>query len=195
VIDGLADFVRAGVNDEEQSIAVVQFAIRLADEFSCPVMLVIHLNENAGKNGDTMPRGHLGREAVRKGYAQLNIVRDGDVSVLQTLRARKAGNEDTPLVCFRYCREKGYHVSVDANEVKEQKADKRNDIRMIKWRSMAEKVFAPPTSLSYSEACERLARHTRTQAENGWKLLRNLITHEMIEQGADGNYRLNGKGG
>jgi hypothetical protein len=193
VVDGGADFI-SSVNDEAEANAIILFFNQLAVDYACPVILIVHLNENAGKNGDTMPRGHLGRQAVRKGYAQLNITKDGDVSVMQALRCRKAGSADTPLVCFKYNQEKGYQTPVDTVELKEEKEDRKKDIKFSKWKSMAEKAFPPTGSLSYVDAVNKLAKVSGTEYENGRKILKNLIAQEIVWRGDDENYRL-GKAG
>ena len=189
VIDGGADFINS-VNDEPEANAIILFFTQLAVEHNCPVLLVVHLNENDGKNGNTVPRGHLGRQAVRKGYAQLNIVKDKDISVMQTLRARRAGSADTPLVAFKYDPGKGYHVSVDAALLKESKADNRSLIKLLKIQEAAERILAV-TSYKHDDLRERIEKFRKIGPDQAKKDIKAMKTHEMVTVDENGYYRLN----
>jgi hypothetical protein len=188
VVDGAADYITS-VNDEAEANAIISYFISLAVQYNCPVLLVIHLNENAGRNGDTMPRGHIGRQAIRKGYCQLNITKDGDISTLQVLRARKAGN-DTPLICFRYDKERGYHVSVDPDEVKLNKQTEKDDTKRKYFEDLAKKVFAPPTALRQTDAVSEIMKTTNKRQSTGKTYLNDLVGWGIVDKGIDGLYRL-----
>jgi hypothetical protein len=190
VVDGAADFINS-INDEEEANAIILYFTQMADFYGAPVLLIIHLNENAGKNGDTMPRGHLGRQAVRKGYAQINIIKDKDISIMQTLRARKASSEDTPLVAFKFSQEKGYHVSVDADELKNNKADNRSLLRLIKIQTAAEKILQPPNAYRHDDLRSEIERYRKVKKTQAKEDIGDMVTHRMVTVGEDGYYRLN----
>jgi hypothetical protein len=177
------------VNDEAEANAIISYFITLAVKYHCPVLLVIHLNENAGKNGDTMPRGHIGRQAIRKGYCQLNITKDGDISTLQVLRARKAGN-DTPLICFKYDKEKGYHVSIDADSVATAKQSEKEQAKRKQCEKLAKKIFAPPSALRFTDAINEIMKETSKSKPTAKRLLDDLDGWGIINKGEDGFYRL-----
>jgi hypothetical protein len=188
VVDGAADFITS-VNDEAEANAIISYFTVLAVKYHCPVLLVIHLNENAGRNGDTMPRGHIGRQAVRKGYCQLNITKEGDISTLQVLRARKAGN-DTSLICFKYDKEKGYHISVDPDEVKLQRQSEKDESKRRYFEEMAKRIFAPPTALRQTDAVNAIMKDTNKQHSTGKTYLNNMVGWDIVCKGDDGLYRL-----
>lgn len=188
-MDGGADYI-SSVNDEAESNEFIAYSISLSVKYSCPVMLVIHLNENAGKNGDTMPRGHLGRQAVRKGYCQLNITKESDISTLQVLRARKAGSSETPLIHYQYCKEKGYHISVDPETVMTAKQDQKNMIAKNKAEMIAAKIYAAPASLTHKISISEIMKMTGKTESTAKRYLNDMLGWEFIEKGADGNYRL-----
>ncbi len=186
VIDGGADYITS-VNDEAEANAIITFFIGLAVQYECGVLLVIHLNENAGRNNDTMPRGHVGRQAVRKGYCQLHITKSGDISTLQVLRARKAGN-DTPLVCYQYSKEKGYHISVDA-EIAATKTSKSSAIRKGLEKTVRD-VLPFGTSLNYTQLVSKLMQATDKAMPTAKRYVGDLLGWETIVKGEDGNYRI-----
>lgn len=187
-MDGAADFI-SSVNDEAEANAIIHFFTWLAVEFHCAVILIIHLNENAGKNNDTMPRGHVGRQAVRKGYAQLNITKDGDVSTLQVLRARKAGN-NTPIVCYQYNHNKGYHTSIDAQEIQSAKQSDKELAARKKAEKIAAKIFSPPNSFRQTDAIAEIMKATSKSKSTAKRYLDDLQGWDIVKKGDDGNYRL-----
>lgn len=192
VIDGAADYITS-VNDEAEANAIITYFTTLAVQYNCPVILVVHLNENAGRNSDTMPRGHIGRQAVRKGYCQLNITKDGDIATMQALRARKAGIMDTPLICYRYCKEMGYHVSIDPGEVAASKQNYKDQANRAKAETTANKILPAPTSLIHAKLISQIMMETSKSESTSKRYLNDMIGWGIVKKGEDGNYRLNDK--
>jgi formylmethanofuran dehydrogenase subunit E len=193
VVDGAADFITS-VNDEAEANAIIFYFTALAVKYNCPVLLVIHLNENAGKNNDTMPRGHVGRQAVRKGYCQLNITKEGDISTLQVLRARKAGSNDAPLICYQYSKEKGYHVSVDPEIVANEKQIEKDQANFRKIEKLAKEIFRAPNAWSHKDSISKIMKATSKTESTAKRYLRDMLGWEMICKNDDGFYRINMKG-
>ncbi len=193
VVDGGADYITS-VNDEAEANAIIFYFTALAVKYNCAVLLVIHLNENAGKNNDTMPRGHVGRQAVRKGYCQLNITKEGDISTLQVLRARKAGTNDAPLICYQYSKEKGYHISVDPETVANEKQTEKDQLNFKKIEKMANALFKAPNAWSHKECISKIMKATSKTESTAKRYLNNMLGWEMIYKNDDGNYRINMKG-
>jgi hypothetical protein len=187
VIDGGADYITS-VNDEAEANAIITYFIFLAVKYNCPVLLVIHLNENAGRNGDTMPRGHVGRQAVRKGYCQLHITKTGDVSTMQVLRARKAGN-DTPVICYQYSKDHGYHISVDA-ELAKVKNVKTSNVR-TGLEKVCKEVLPFGVPISYTDLVSKIMQVTDKSEVSCKRYVKDLQGWDTIKKGNDGNYRLN----
>jgi len=193
VVDGAADFITS-VNDEAEANAIIFYFTTLAVKYNCPVLLVIHLNENAGKNNDTMPRGHVGRQAVRKGYCQLNITKEGDISTLQVLRARKAGINDAPLICYQYSKEKGYHISVDPETVANEKQTERDQVNFRKIEKLANEIFKAPNAWSHKESISKIMKATSKTESTAKRYLNDMLGWDLICKNDDGNYRIIMKG-
>lgn len=193
VVDGAADFITS-VNDEAEANAIIFYFTTMAVKYNCAVLLVIHLNENAGKNNDTMPRGHVGRQAVRKGYCQLNITKEGDISTLQVLRARKAGSNDAPLICYQYSKEKGYHISVDPETVANEKQTEKDQANFRKIEKIANEIFRAPNAWSYKESISKIMKATSKTESTAKRYLNDMLGWDMVCKNDDGNYRIIMKG-
>ena len=192
LIDGGADYI-ASVNDETEANAIIAYFTKLAVTYNCPVILVVHLNENAGKNTDTMPRGHIGRQAVRKGYCQLNITKEGDISTVQALRARRAGIADTPLICFQYSREKGYHVSIDAETLEAAKQNNKDLAGRKKAEKIATKIFSGTSSYTYTDSINKIMKETSKSKPTAKRYLEDMQGWGIVTK-EEGFYYLNKKG-
>lgn len=70
LLDGVADLIR-NVNDPEESAAVTKYLMRLAKEYKCHIIAIIHINPGGADSGKT--RGHLGSELERRAETSLTI--------------------------------------------------------------------------------------------------------------------------
>lgn len=180
VIDGGADYL-ASVNDEAQATQIVHYFTRLSIQYSCPVIIIIHLNPGSDKE-----RGHFGSEVQRKCYGLLTITKEGEISTVQPKIMRKSGNGEIPLIHFTFSKEKGYHVQIDAPDKEKQKLDRD-------WKRHAEvanEVFQPPNSLTYSQAVSAVMQLTRKGERTAKTMISNMAGWGQIVKGDDCNYRL-----
>lgn len=180
VIDGGADFILS-VNDESAATLIIQDFIHLSIKYLCPVIVIVHQNPGSEKE-----RGHFGSEIQRKCYGLLTITRDGDISTLSPKMMRRTGHGDVPLISFKYCKEKGYHVPVDAVD-KDEERDKKD---RAKHKKIADEVFAPPTALSYSDAVSKIMDKTNLKERSAKTMISNMSGWEYIKKGNDGFYRI-----
>ena len=125
LVDGVADLVQS-VNDEEKSNKVVDLFHRLASEYNCPIVLVVHLNPDGMKT-----RGHLGSQLDRKAESVIIIEREGDVCTINPKYCRNANALDISLKQFKWDNDKNLHVftgqKTEADKI-EQKIDEYQDI-------------------------------------------------------------------
>lgn len=181
LIDGGADYIKS-VNDEEAASDIIQFFTHLAIKYDCAVIVIIHQNPGSNKE-----RGHLGSQAQRKCYGMIEIERDGDISTIKPKMLRKAGFSDMPQIHFRYSKDAGYHVPVDAPD-KEANKDKMKRLRIER---IAQTVFAPPASYRTNEAIRKIAREGNFSETTAKRSLKDLELWEVIIKGDDGFFRLN----
>lgn len=110
ILDGVADFV-ASVNDEAECNEFVTYLRKLAVDFDCPVICVIHSNEGI-KTGDD-GRGHLGKQLTRKAESNLLLKKVGDTTTITSEKQRKAPITEADGVAFQWSDEHGRHVSCE----------------------------------------------------------------------------------
>ncbi len=110
VLDGGADFVK-DVNSTEIACDVVAEMMRIAQEFNCCIIVVIH--ENPGtETGKT--RGHFGSELARKGYANLRIDKDPntDISTIYGNDNRHGSIPKQHGLCFAWDKQQCMHATL-----------------------------------------------------------------------------------
>lgn len=183
IIDGGADFIR-DVNEPVQSNALVKFFDDLAIQNEAPVIVIVHVNPNSDKE-----RGHFGSQLQRKSESILTIKTQGDISYLEPKFLRNAGKGNIPLIQFIYDKGKGYHVFCGLKTPEEQ--EQKDLIRLKKVEDLVNIVFAPPTSLGYKEAIEKIMKHSKKQEVTAKGLFKDMKAHVMIVQGEDKNWRFN----
>ncbi len=86
VIDGIADLLSKGVNDEEEAIMVTGLLMKWSLERDIHIVTVLHQNK-----GDSNAKGHVGSQLVQKSETVLSIERDprqNEVSVVSSPYAR-----------------------------------------------------------------------------------------------------------
>ncbi|MBK7099536.1 MAG: AAA family ATPase [Sphingobacteriales bacterium] len=179
-IDGGADYITS-VNDEEQANTLVESFTHLAIKYHCPVIVVIHLNPNSDKE-----RGHLGSHLQRQCYGLVAIKKDGDTSTAEPKIMRKAGLSDLQPIHFKYSKEKGYHLPVDAPDKPAANIKHLNKIEQV-----AKDVFSGQTSLRHGEAIKKIAKAALLKEDAGKKWFNTMLLHDWIYKGEDGLYRLN----
>lgn len=140
VIDGIADLVRS-VNDEIESVALVDELYRMAAIYSTCIVGVLHFVPNGMKL-----RGHIGSEMQRKSAGILSIEQDDipGVSVVKALKVRAGSPLDVPLIQFSWDKSKQMH-SYFGEKSKEDK-DKRKERELTK---IAKDIFSQKHHLTY----------------------------------------------
>jgi len=120
MLDGVADFV-TDPNDPEESFSFVAEIHRLAIQYDCAIIGILH--ENPGtEHGKT--RGHLGSQLERKAETNLRMVKDAnEITTVWTEKARHCSIPKTGGIRFAFDTGKGYHVRVEsANEARSSAA-------------------------------------------------------------------------
>ncbi len=107
VIDGVADLIRS-VNNEAESIDIVEELYRMAAIYHTCIVCVLHITPNGIKL-----RGHLGSELQRKAAAILNIEKDERNGCLyvQAKKVREGNPSEVPCYQFLWDVEKDLFVS------------------------------------------------------------------------------------
>jgi hypothetical protein len=132
IIDGGADLI-ASVNDEVVALALVEHLHRLAIQYECVVVVVLH--ENPGStSGKT--RGHFGSQLARKAETNLRLKKDKDGTT--SVWADETRHEpilQANAYCFKWCSVAAMHVSAGrSGEIKDAET-------LATGRAVATQVF------------------------------------------------------
>jgi hypothetical protein len=113
------------VNDEAESIGVIDELYRLAGIYKTCIICVLHFIPNGMKL-----RGHLGSELQRKAAAILSIEKDDDpsISVVKVLKVREGSPLDVPLIQFSWDKEQSMHVFVGEKPKEEKEKRKETEL-------------------------------------------------------------------
>ena len=187
-LDGGADFIR-NVNDPDQSSEIIKLFGDLALKYNVPVIIIVHTNPGSDKE-----RGHFGSECQRKSESILRVCKNGEVSHIEPVFLRNAGNGSIPRVQFTYDKEKGYHVSCgyrspDAAD----NGSQRDAQRLGMLKKLAQEAFEPPTALQDKDCQSRLMAASGKQIATVKNYLAEMRAHEFIVKDEDGLWRLNSK--
>ncbi len=170
VIDGVADFIKS-VNDEMEANQVVHYFEQLAIKYDTAIILVLHFNPGTGKE-----RGHLGSQLQRKCESVLSVTKENDTSTLEAKLLRGGSTGQFSPIHFQFDTHKGYHVFLDAGEVKED---------LTALTEFAAVVFNERRK--YSEAIAQIEDKANCSKATAKRRLTAMLENDIIEKAEDGN--------
>ena len=177
-IDGIADFIK-DPNDPEASFDIVKYFEGIAQEYFCPVIVVVHTNPGSDKE-----RGHLGSQVQRKAESVILVKKEGNVSYFEPKLLRHAG-DDIPKIQFRYDYEKGYHTQCTVDSTQDRKATEK----INKMKALNEKIFSGQRAYKWGDAIEAVIKETAFGRNTAINLFKEMKAHDLIIQGEDKNWR------
>ena len=167
VIDGIGDLI-ASLNDERESISLIEELHRMAGIYQTCILCVLHLVPNGVKL-----RGHLGSELQRKSSGILCIEKDDntDVSCVKALKVRSGSPLDVPLIQFAWDKTLGYHVYLG-----EKSKDFKHQRKVDDLTKLAKEIFQVSDKVSYTELMTYLSETmgvTERMAKNYIKFMKD----------------------
>jgi hypothetical protein len=179
MLDGTGDLC-ISVNDEKETVALVDELIALAVKYDCPLITVLHENPSGGDIGKT--RGHLGSHLERKAESNLRIQKDAEgISTIFSERCRKAHIPKTHGPRFAWSDTAKRHESVANNP--EAKTEKRRDA----LRPEAEAVFENTVgAIKYSELAANIAKISGIKGGSIARRINEYIAVHLIKKTAVG---------
>ncbi len=196
IIDGIAD-LQLGVNNEEQAIDLVAELMRLAQEYDCVIITVIH--ENPGTDGGKT-RGHLGSELQRKAFANIRVDKDSetDVSTIYGTEIRKGSIPKAQGLCIMWNEAEGMHVTIGIYS--ELAGQQKENAKTVKEREKWSEIYELATDENGTKCvCPELSPDQAAkiiQDMNGTKKppLTDTIKHQMQRAEIAGVLRKSGRG-
>lgn len=147
VIDGIADLVRS-VNDESESVELIDELHRLAGIYNTCIVCVLHLVPSGMKI-----RGHLGSEVGRRAAGILSIDKNEkkELSTVKAIKVRDGSPLDTPIQQFAWDRQQAMHL-FRGNVGPEEKENRKE----TELRSAAKELFTAVHYYGFTDLCARL---------------------------------------
>ncbi len=173
VIDGIADLISA-VNDEGQSVELVEELFRLAGIYKTVAVCVLHLSPSGMKL-----RGHLGSEIQRKAAGILSVEKDenNNVSVVKALKVRDGSPLDVPLIQFGWDKQLNRHVFMGEKSKEEKETRKKDDLE-----NLARDLFAINTSYTYQELTKGIMEMLYVKDRQAKNYIKQMKDFGIIEK-------------
>lgn len=137
VIDGIADLLSHGINDEEEAIKLTCALLRWTEEQNIHIATVLHQNK-----ADFNARGHIGTSLVNKSETVISVTKD-------------ARNRDISHVRPEFCKDRDFQeFSFTINEdglpvLADTPLPDTN--QLVKMRNIFGVLLPPPRSLKYNK--------------------------------------------
>jgi hypothetical protein len=183
VIDGIADLI-SSVNDEEQSVELVEELFRLAGIYKTCIVSVLHLSPSGLKL-----RGHLGSEIQRKAAGILSIEKEenSNSSVVKALKVRDGSPLDVPLIQFGWDKQLNRHIYLGEKSKEDVEARKVNDLYII-----AKEIFNIKSVLNYQELSKAVMDALYVKERMAKNYIKYMKDHNIVEkiQGDSVEFRL-----
>lgn len=147
VIDGIADLIRS-VNDESESVELIDELHRLAGIYNTCIVCVLHLVPSGMKI-----RGHLGSEVGRRAAGILSIDKNEkkELSTVKAIKVRDGSPLDTPIQQFAWDRQQAMHL-FRGNVGPEEKENRKE----TELRNAAKELFCCCHYYGFTDLCDRL---------------------------------------
>ena len=127
ILDGVADLVM-DPNDLPEASAFIAELMRLAKDYSCPMILVLHENPSGTGQSYAKGRGHLGSELERKAESNLRVEKDAKgISTIWGDRCRSANLPKALGLRFQWDDEKKMHVTLPGSAKDSRDAEKKQE--------------------------------------------------------------------
>lgn len=147
VIDGIADLIRS-VNDESESVELIDELHRLAGIYNTCIVCVLHLVPSGMKI-----RGHLGSEVSRRAAGILSIDKNEkkELSTVKAIKVRDGSPLDTPIQQFAWDRQQAMHLF--RGDIGPEEKDNRKETEL---RNAAKELFSACHYYGFTDLCTRI---------------------------------------
>lgn len=183
VIDGIADLM-GGVNDEEQSVWLVDELFRLAGIYKTCIICVLHLSPSGYKL-----RGHLGSEVQRKAAGIISVEKDDDKqdSIIKALKVRDGSPLEVPQIVISWNDDLKFHVYVGEKDTSSKQQRKIDDLTDI-----ARHIFIDGKTKTYKAIIDELRERLNIKERQAKNYLKFMKEHSILAvlPGKTGVYEL-----
>lgn len=182
-VDGIADAVH-DVNDPAETSSLITELHKLAIEFDCPILNIVHLNPGS----DFKTRGHLGSQLERKSETNLRLEKDDSgATVIWADKNRRAPIPKNTAPRFAWNDEAGMHVTIASQRSSKDEAEKQA------MQIEAEAVFSAAKNavISYGQFISFLERDAHVSKSTAKRRFGQMMRAQIIRKELTGFYTLN----
>jgi len=187
IIDGIADFCN-DPNNAEECFALIRKLHKLAGDYKCVVITVLHENPGNG-SGFGKTRGHLGSQLERKAETSLRLAKDPKTEIVEmwTERARSCSIPRAAGFRFHWCNGKKMHVTLRNSDgiYAKTKPDKK-----AKYAIEVSKAFGEDNTLTFGELTSRLCERSSMAESTAKARIRDYLTFRLVVKTGDSKYQL-----
>ena len=185
IIDGIADFCR-DPNDSDECFALVRKLQRLALDYHCVILTVLHENPGSG-SGKT--RGHLGSQLERKAETSLRLAKNLKTGVFEmwTERSRHCFIPKSAGWRFVWCEQKKMHVSLWNAD---KRADSAETDKKEKYADEVRQVLENDAFLSYTKLVSKIMTMIGLAGPTAKARIREYLSMGLISKDGAGGYRI-----
>ena len=180
-IDGIADLVR-DPNDIEEAFGLVESIFRLAVQYDCPIISVLH--ENPSTKGDSKTRGHLGSQLERKAESNLRLVKSAEISTIFSEKCRSASLPQAHGAKFKWCDQAGMHVTVEA-DTPDSRRDRKREEEAAPCNEAFEGIVG---SIAHGALRERVESICGVKSRTAEKRIAEWAAIGLIKKGSEKGY-------
>lgn len=186
ILDGAGDMV-TDTNDLPQAIECRIFLRELTVKHNLSILTTLHPNPNSFK-----PRGHIGSEIMREAECVLVVKKiESDCRILTTdFEHGKNRNAAHANSAFKWSDENRMFLSIDIDDVKNQKQEMKDQNKMIWTEDLAKKILMPPNSLKNGELVSAIMKEISKTESTAKRVLKDMTGWSFVEKSTDGFYRL-----
>ena len=173
-LDGVGDLVR-NPNDPDESFAFVGELHRLAIQYDCAFIVVLHENPSAADSAKT--RGHLGSHLERKAETNLRLMKTDEVTTVWTDRgARHCNIPKAAGIRFAYSQVERRHCLMESAN------DARSQAAADELAAFTASVFDGHPELSWSELVNRIVSMKKLSVGGARKRIEKMSELRLIRK-------------
>lgn len=178
VIDGIADLLSNGINDEAEAIKLTSAILRWTQEFNIHIITVLHQNK-----GDFNARGHIGTALVNKAETVLSVTKDLKNQDISIIKAEYSRDMDFQPFAFTIDENGLPCISEQSEGTASGKADEMADIMKACLPGMINR--------GYNELCKEYSERDGVSIATAKRHIKKCLELNIIKRNNAGNYSLN----
>lgn len=172
ILDGGADLLIKGANDEQDSTNAVNDLMRWTKIYNCHIVNVIH-----NSHGNEKARGHYGSMALRKCETAYLLTANGDVTTVKHTKTRKRRPND-------------FAFQINPLSVLPELAEIKKSNTNSFSRDLFTGILKPSDQVRYTDLCKKIAKAKDISEARAKVIIKEAATIGYIAKNTSGFYSL-----